>query len=157
MQNRHKTVDMERVSRRRTSRRFVLLSVIVVPLLGACTAEARSDAAFSLFIKAVNLKCKVSKSEARLAWSIGDELGADDKARALQASARQQTDRLIAQIERLSGPGDIRQEVGDLFAKSSAVLKDVSNGKVSADEGQARLNDLREQARDRGLGECVSR
>ena len=147
---------MERMNRRRISRRLALLALVLVPSLGACSSEARNDAASSLFIKAVNLKCKVSKSEARLAWSIGDELGAGEKARELQASARQQTDRLIAQIDRLSGPTDIRQAVGDLFAKSSSVVNDVSNGKVSADEGRAKLDDLRQQARDKGLGECVS-
>ena len=149
---------MERVNRRRISRRlpFLVIGLVLVPLLGGCSAEARNDAASSLFIKAVNLKCKVSKSEARLAWSVGDELGAGAKAREVQASARRQTDRLIAQIDRLSGPSDIRQEVGDLFAKSSSVVNDVSNGKVSADEGRARLDDLRQQARNKGLGECVS-
>ena len=144
-------------STRRAVAKHALVGLALSAIVTSCTSEARNDAASSLFITAVNLKCKVSKSEARLAWSIGDELGADDQARALQAKARQQTARLLAQIDRINGPANLRAEVGNLLAQSSTVLKDVSNGTVSTEDGKAKLDKLRQQARDKGLGECVSR
>ena len=143
-------------STKRPVAKHALVGLALIVMVSSCTSEARNDAASSLFIKAVNLKCKVSKSEARLAWSIGEELGADDQARALQAKARQQTDRLLAQVDRLDGPANIRAEIGNLLAQSSTVVKEVSNGTVSTEDGRTKLDDLRQQARNKGLGECVS-
>ncbi len=140
-----------------TPRLLAVAMFMIAVSASGCTAEARNDAATSLFVKAVNLKCKMAKSEARLAWSIGDELGAGAQAVELQAAAAEHTDNLLAQIDRLNGPADIRQQVSELFAKSSSVVTGVLNGRISADEGKAKLNNLRQQARDKGLGECVSR
>ena len=141
------------------ARRFLILAVALVAVgaLTACTAAARNDAAESLFIKAVNVKCKISKSEARLAWNIGNELGAAAQARQLQASARKQTEKLLAEIDRLDGPTDVHKAVSDLLAKSAAVMSGLSNGTLSVDQGKVKLEDLRRQAVERGLGECVSR
>ena len=60
-------------------RRLVLVPVLVLASasVGACTEEARTDLAKSAFIKTVNLKCKLSKSEAKLAWNLAGELGVD--------------------------------------------------------------------------------
>lgn len=128
----------------------------VVALTAGCTQDARQDLAESAFVKAVNLKCKVSKAEFSLAWNLADELGADDKGRELAGQATEQTDELLAEIDRLDGPADIRKDVERLFEQSSVTLQEMADGTVSLEDGRARLEELRQEARDRGLGECVS-
>lgn len=140
-------------------RALVVLPVAVVGLAVAtagCTEQARKDAAETVFIKAVNLKCKVMKTEAKLAWSVADQMGVDDKAKELAAQAKAKTDSLIAEINSLGGPTDISGSVKDLLKQSSAVVTDVSKGRVSVDDGKAKLEDLRQQAKDKGIGECVT-
>ena len=104
----------------RTRRRLVPAALLgIVALVSSCTAEARNDAAKSLFVKAVNLKCKVMKSEAKLAWNLADELGAGSKALEIQTAASNQTDKLLAEINRLDGPANVRKEVGSFFLFSN--------------------------------------
>lgn len=122
----------------------------------ACTSEARQDLAETAFIKAVNLKCKVTKAEVSLGWDVADELGADEKGRELAAEAKKRTGELLAEIDRIDGPADIRQEVEELFRRSQTVVDQMSDGRITTEEGRARLEELRREARDRGLGECVS-
>ena len=50
-----------------------LMLTLVTATVGACTEEARTDLAKSAFVRAVNLKCKLSESEAKLAWNLAGE------------------------------------------------------------------------------------
>ena len=77
----------------RCCRRCLGVPLLVALALAAsgCTEKARNDVAASAFIKAVNLKCQITKSEAKIAWDLTDELGADDQARQAAASAETST------------------------------------------------------------------
>lgn len=144
--------------RLRTFRRRAVLPALLalsVSLTG-CSAEARKDAAASLFIKLVNAKCRAAKNEAKLAWDIADALGADDQLAKARSAAAERTNRLVEEINKLAGPVDARRRVTELFASSSEVLADVSDGKITTEEGRKRLEELREKASDEGLGDCVS-
>jgi hypothetical protein len=132
-----------------------IVATATIALTG-CSSSARSDLAESAFIKAVNLQCKLKKSEYTLAWNIADELGADEQARKVQGEAKEQTDRLLAEIDRLDGPADVRKDVEDLFRQSSEAVQDINGGRITVEDGRARLEELRQRASDRGLGECVS-
>ena len=131
---------------------------VALPALVAsgCTGEARNDLAREAFIKAVNLKCKLTKSEYSLAWDVADQLGADERGRELAVAARRRSDELLAEVDRLDGPRDVTGEVRDLFRKASDTAQEAADGRIEPAEARARLEELRREARDRGLGECVS-
>ncbi len=139
-------------------RRLVLAPVLVIAavLVGACTEEARTDLAKSAFVKTVNLKCKLSKSEAKLAWNLAGELGVDAQAREAVSSARRATDRLLAEVESVGGPPDVADQLKGALRSSQRIVADVSTGSISASEGRAQLASLREKARSEGFGECVA-
>lgn len=148
-------------NRNRHRRVVALVIASCVVSLGAlvasgCTGEARSDLAREAFIKAVNLKCKLTKSEYSLAWDVADQLGADERGRELAVAARRRSDELLAEIDRLDGPRDVTSEVQDLFRKASDTAQEAADGRIDPAEARARLEELRQEARDRGLGECVS-
>lgn len=131
-----------------------LIFAVAIPSI-ACSEQTRSDVAASAFIKAVNLKCKLTMAEAKLAWDLADELGADEKARAVAGSAARSTDRLVGEIDRLDGPVNVANQLKRVLESSKNVIANVSNGQTTAVEGRATLEDLRRQARDQGFGECV--
>lgn len=133
-----------------------LMMVLAAATVGACTQEARTDLAKSAFVKAVNLKCKLSKSEAKLAWNLAGELGVDAKAREAMSSARRATDRLLAEVNSVGGPPDVADQLKQALRSSQNIVADVSEGSISASEGRARLASLREKARAQGFGECVA-
>ncbi len=139
-------------------RRRVLGPVLVLAavFVGACTEEARTDLAKSAFVKTVNLKCKLSKSEAKLAWNLAGELGVDAQAREAMSSARRATDRLVAEVESVGGPPDVADQLKGALRSSQRIVADVSKGSISASEGRAQLASLREKARSEGFGECVA-
>ncbi len=139
-------------------RRLVLVPVLVLASasVGACTEEARTDLAKSAFIKTVNLKCKLSKSEAKLAWNLAGELGVDAQAREAMSSARRATDRLLAEVDSVGGPPDVADQLKSALTSSQRIVADVSKGSISASEGRAELAELREKARAEGFGECVA-
>ncbi len=139
-------------------RRVVLALLIAVGSVtgAACTEEARTDLAKSAFVKTVNLKCKLSKSEAKLAWNLSGELGADAQAREALGSARRATDRLLSEIDGLDGPVDVADQFKRALRSSQDVVAEVSKGTITASEGRAELASLRERAREQGFGECVS-
>jgi hypothetical protein len=143
-----------------THQKLCALCVVVAFGVTACSSgegnEAAKRIAEKAFIASVNLKCKATKTKAKLAWDIADELGAGDKARELQAQARKRTDALVADIDRLDGPVEVRKQISELLEKSATTLDDVSNGTLTPEEGKARLEELRQEAKDRGIGECVT-
>lgn len=139
-------------------RRLVLAPVLVLvsAFFGACTEEARTDLAKSAFTKAVNLKCKLSKSEAKLAWNLAGELGVDAQAREAMNSARRATDRLLAEVDTVGGPPDVTDQFKDALRSSQRIVAEVSKGSISVPEGRAQLASLREKASAEGFGECVT-
>jgi hypothetical protein len=124
-------------------------------LTSGCTSQARNDVAKTAFIKAVNLKCKVSKAEARFAWDLADQLSSGPQA-AAQKKAKEATSRLLADIDRLDGPVDVAAGLQSGLRSSQKTLDDVNKGQITIDEGKAKLEELRQSARDQGFGECVS-
>jgi hypothetical protein len=140
-----------------TTRAYLLSAVLV---FGSCSSGDQQDTAKRVaekaFVASVNLKCKVMKTKAKLAWDVADELGAGEKARELQAQAKERTNALVADIDRLDGPVEVRQQVKDLLQESVTTLDQVSDGTLTAEQGRAKLEELRQQARDRGIGECVT-
>ena len=133
-----------------------LMLTLVTATVGACTEEARTDLAKSAFVKAVNLKCKLSKSEAKLAWNLAGELGVDAQARDAMGSARRATDRFLAEVDTVGGPPDVVDRLKQALRSSQDIVADVSKGSISASEGRARLASLREEAQSQGFGECVT-
>jgi hypothetical protein len=133
------------------------LAVVLGVFFGsACTEEARTDLAKSAFVKTVNLKCKLSKSEAKLAWNLAGELGVDAKAREAMSSARRATDRLLAEVKSVGGPPDVTDQLTQALRSSQDIVSEVSKGSITASEGRARLASLRNNARAGGFGECVA-
>ena len=138
--------------------RPVVLGLVVVlasMTSAACTEEARADLARSAFVKTVNLKCKLSKSEAKLAWNLAGELGVDAQAREAMTSARRATDRLIAQVDSVGGPPDAADQLKEVLRSSRDIVAGVSKGSITTSEGRAQLASLRKKARAQGFGECV--
>ena len=133
-----------------------LMMVLATATVGACTQEARADLAKSAFVKTVNLKCNLSKSEAKLAWNLAGELGVDAQAREAMRSARRATDRLLAEVDSVGGPVDATDQLKAALRSSQAIVADVSNGSITASEGRAQLASIREKARAQGFGECVA-
>jgi thiamine biosynthesis lipoprotein ApbE len=140
--------------------RWLAVPVLAALVLAGCSSgegkETAKRVAEKAFIASVNLKCKAYKTKAKLAWDIADELGAGNKAKELQASAKKRTDDLVAEIDRLDGPVDVRKQVNELLQQSATTLDEVSNGTLTPEEGKARLEELQQQAKDRGIGECVT-
>ena len=139
--------------------RPVVLGLVVVlasMTSAACTEEARADLARSAFVKTVNLKCKLSKSEAKLAWNLAGELGVDAQARQAVTSARRATDRLIAEVDSVGGPPDVADQLKEALRSSQDIVADVSKGSISTSEGRAQLALLRKKVRAQGFGECVA-
>jgi hypothetical protein len=136
--------------------RLLMAFVVGAVLMMGCTSQARNDVAKTAFIKAVNLKCKVSKAEARFAWDLADQLGAGDKALAAQKRAQSATQGFLADIDRLDGPADVASRLRSALQSSQKVLTEVNEGRLTIEDGQAKLEDLRQSARDQGFGECVS-
>jgi hypothetical protein len=134
---------------------YALTALVAMTTVGACTKDARTDLARRTFIAAVNLKCKVTKSEAKLAWNIADDLGAGAQATKTMASARAATDKLLAEIDRIDGPADITGDVKSALRSSSDVVAEVLKGTTTIDDGKAKLDALRSKARDEGFGDCV--
>ncbi len=139
--------------------RCVVLGLVVVlgTITGAaCTEEARTDLATSAFVKTVNLKCKLSKSEAKLAWNLAGELGVDAQAREAMTSARRATDRFLAEVNSVGGPPDVADQLKQALRSSQDIVAEVSKGSITSSEGRAQLASLREKARAQGFGECVA-
>ncbi len=132
------------------------LGAVIVAVASGCTSQARNDVAKTAFIKAINLKCKVSKTEARFAWDLADELGAGDQALNARSKSRAATDRLLADIDRLDGPADVAAGLKSALRSSQKALTEMNQGLVTVEEGRAKLDELRQSARDQGFGECVS-
>ncbi len=132
-----------------------LMLLLATATVGACTDEARTDLAKSAFVKAVNLKCKLTKSEAKLAWNLAGELGVDAKAREAMISARRATDRLLAEVDNVGGPPDVADQLKAALRSSENIVADVRNGSITVSEGRAQLESLRKNARAQGFGECV--
>lgn len=130
--------------------------LVGVGIASGCTDTSRNDVVKSAFIKAVNLKCKVSKSEARFAWDLAGDLGADDQARSARAKASAATARLLADVDRLDGPADVATELTKALRSSQQALIDVNRGRLTPDQAKAKFDELRQSARDQGFGECVS-
>ncbi len=137
------------------TRLFVAFMVGAAVVTG-CTEKSRNDVAKSAFIKAVNLKCKVSKAEARFAWDLAGQLGAGDQGRAARVKANEATARLLADIDRLDGPTDVASGLTRALRSSQQVVIDVNKGLLTIDEGKTKLKELRQSARAQGFGECVS-
>ena len=140
-------------------RKLTLLAValLAVALAGSgCTEQSRNEVAKTAFIKAVNLKCKVSKGEARFAWDLAGQLGAGDQARAARVKANATTARLLADIDRLDGPADVAVGITRALRSSQQAVVDVNKGVITVDDGKAKLEALRQSAREQGFGECVS-
>jgi hypothetical protein len=138
----------------KTAKLFPVVVVVALGLAG-CTSEARNDVAKTAFIKAVNLKCKVTKAQGRFVWDLADELTKGPQGTA-QKKAKDATTKLLADIDRLDGPVDVAAGLRSALESSQKALDDVNTGRITIDEGKAKLEELRQSARDQGYGECVT-
>jgi polyhydroxyalkanoate synthesis regulator phasin len=90
-----------------------------------------------------------------LARTVADSLGATDAAKAKAEEVRQRTDDLRAQLSALGGPSSVAGPVTDALKEAAGIPAQVSDGKLTPEEGRARLETLRAQLRAEGLDQCV--
>lgn len=107
------------------------------------------------FIKSVNLRCSATKAQISLAGDVGRALGMDTAAKRKADELRRNTEGLRQQLKALRGPPGLRKTLDAQLREAAAIPAKVSNGQLSVAEGRSRLETLRTELRNEGLGECV--
>lgn len=138
------------------------IAALCATALGGCGSKLNDVAktkaeqvARAAFIKSVNLRCSATKAQISLAGDVGHALGVDAAAKRKADELRQSTEGLRQQLKALQGPSGLRKTLDAQLREAAAIPAKVSNGQLSVAEGRSRLETLRTNLRNQGLGECV--
>ncbi len=139
-----------------------VIAALCATAVGGCGSKLNDVAktkaeqvARAAFIKSVNLRCSATKAQISLAGDVGQALGVDAAAKRKADELRQSTEGLRQQLTALQGPSGLRNTLDAQLQEAAAIPAKVSNGQLSVTEGRTRLEKLRTELRNEGLGECV--
>jgi hypothetical protein len=144
--------------RTRQQGRTLLLVVVLAsvgPFVGVGCSKQAKEIGTSALIKFVNVKCLAERQKFSFAVEVADKLGVDEKAKEIARDAAARTQGLRDQIAKVKAPTQFRDQLDGLLAKAKEIPGHVADRTITPEEGRAQLEQVRNELRAKGLGNCV--